>query len=141
MDGVLPADLGDRVTGVEQGPEGVAVLTGSGRFVRMFGTARATQFGYSLWEFQVFGPGTAMNHSGITGNCASCHETGKTWYGVTMVDRPTKAQDANHPTTGDCSTCHASTTSFVVDTSGGKPPNHIPTSQSCSLCHADSGGM
>jgi F5/8 type C domain/Putative Ig domain len=27
---------------------------GSGRFIRMFGTARGTQFGYSLWEFQVF---------------------------------------------------------------------------------------
>jgi hypothetical protein len=30
-------------------------VTGTGRFVRMNGTARATQFGYSLWEFQVFG--------------------------------------------------------------------------------------
>ena len=30
-------------------------LTGSGRFVRMNGTARATTFGYSLFEFQVIG--------------------------------------------------------------------------------------
>jgi len=30
-------------------------VTGSGRFVRMYGTVRATQWGYSLWEFQVFG--------------------------------------------------------------------------------------
>ena len=30
-------------------------VSGSGRFVRMLGTTRATQFGYSLWEFQVFG--------------------------------------------------------------------------------------
>ena len=30
-------------------------VTGSGRYVRMLGTARATQYGYSLWEFQVFG--------------------------------------------------------------------------------------
>jgi beta-glucosidase len=30
-------------------------LTGSGRYVRMYGTAWATQYGYSLWEFQVFG--------------------------------------------------------------------------------------
>jgi hypothetical protein len=28
--------------------------TGSGRYIRMYGTARATQYGYSLWEFQVF---------------------------------------------------------------------------------------
>ncbi|ACU72977.1 coagulation factor 5/8 type domain protein [Catenulispora acidiphila DSM 44928] len=30
-------------------------VSGSGRYVRMNGTARATQYGYSLWEFQVFG--------------------------------------------------------------------------------------
>jgi hypothetical protein len=30
-------------------------ITGTGRYVRMNGTARATQYGYSLWEFQVFG--------------------------------------------------------------------------------------
>jgi F5/8 type C domain-containing protein len=30
-------------------------VTGTGRYVRMNGTARATQYGYSLFEFQVFG--------------------------------------------------------------------------------------
>src|SRR5688572_23037713 len=30
-------------------------LSGSGRYVRMNGTARATQYGYSLWEYQVYG--------------------------------------------------------------------------------------
>src|SRR5512140_1914964 len=30
-------------------------ITGSGRYVRMNGTVRATQYGYSLWEFQVYG--------------------------------------------------------------------------------------
>jgi hypothetical protein len=30
-------------------------VTGSGRYVRMYGTKRATGYGYSLWEFQVFG--------------------------------------------------------------------------------------
>jgi hypothetical protein len=30
-------------------------VSGTGRFVRMNGTQRATQFGYSLFEFQVFG--------------------------------------------------------------------------------------
>jgi hypothetical protein len=30
-------------------------ITGSGRYVRMNGTARATGYGYSLWEFQVYG--------------------------------------------------------------------------------------
>ncbi|MFI6740642.1 discoidin domain-containing protein [Nonomuraea sp. NPDC050451] len=30
-------------------------VTGSGRYVRMYGTARGTAYGYSLWEFQVYG--------------------------------------------------------------------------------------
>ena len=39
------------------GTGGVQNLTvsGSGRYVRMYGTARGTGYGYSLWEFQVFG--------------------------------------------------------------------------------------
>jgi beta-glucanase (GH16 family) len=32
-------------------------ISGSGRYVRMYGTTRATQYGYSLWEFQVYGSG------------------------------------------------------------------------------------
>ena len=30
-------------------------VSGNGRYVRMYGTARATQYGYSIFEFQVFG--------------------------------------------------------------------------------------
>jgi hypothetical protein len=39
------------------GTGGVQTLnvSGSGRYVRMYGTQRATQYGYSLWEFQVYG--------------------------------------------------------------------------------------
>jgi Carbohydrate binding module (family 6)/F5/8 type C domain/Ricin-type beta-trefoil lectin domain/Putative Ig domain len=29
-------------------------VTGTGRYIRVYGTARATQYGYSLWEFQVY---------------------------------------------------------------------------------------
>jgi hypothetical protein len=38
-------------------------ITGTGRYVRMHGTARATQYGYSLWEFQVYGT------AGTGGSC------------------------------------------------------------------------
>ena len=39
------------------GPGGDQTLniSGTGRYVRMYGTARDTQYGYSLWEFQVYG--------------------------------------------------------------------------------------
>ncbi|WP_209439596.1 glycoside hydrolase family 64 protein, partial [Kitasatospora phosalacinea] len=38
-------------------------VTGTGRYVRMYGTARTTQYGYSLWEFQVFTTGSANSPS------------------------------------------------------------------------------
>ena len=40
------------------GPGGNETLsaTGSGRYIRMNGTARNTGYGYSLWEFAVYGP-------------------------------------------------------------------------------------
>ncbi len=39
----------------------VLSVTGSGRYVRMVGTARGTGFGYSLYEFQVFGFPSSCN--------------------------------------------------------------------------------
>jgi beta-glucanase (GH16 family) len=70
------------------GTGGTQTLTvsGTGRYVRMYGTQRATQYGYSLWEFQVYGtggstggdkllsygkPGTAST-SQSDGNCWEC---------------------------------------------------------------------
>ncbi|MGH6655996.1 MAG: discoidin domain-containing protein, partial [Actinocrinis sp.] len=49
-------------------------VTGSGRYVRMYGTARATQWGYSLWEFQVYGTiggagPTPSTSASPTGSC------------------------------------------------------------------------
>jgi hypothetical protein len=36
------------------GTEYLTGLSGTGRSVRMYGTVRGTQWGYSLWEFQIF---------------------------------------------------------------------------------------
>ena len=53
------------------GAGGTQTLTvsGTGRFIRMLGTARATQFGYSLFEFAVFttGGGTTLPGGGPLG--------------------------------------------------------------------------
>jgi hypothetical protein len=35
------------------GTQHLTGLSGTGRYIRMYGTARATQYGYSLWEFGV----------------------------------------------------------------------------------------
>jgi beta-glucanase (GH16 family) len=41
-------------------------VSGTGRYVRLNLTARATQYGYSLWEFQVFGTGTGTEPTPTT---------------------------------------------------------------------------
>jgi len=41
-------------------------LTGTGRYVRMNGTARATAYGYSLFEFQVFGTPASTQTLSVT---------------------------------------------------------------------------
>ncbi len=88
---------------------------------------------HAATAFTTFG-GTAMNHAPVAGtSCATCHEAGKSYFGVTIVVRPSPTQDANHPRTGDCGTCHT-TTSFAV--ASALPTNHIPTTQACALCHA-----
>jgi len=86
---------------------------------------------HSTTNFMTFA-GTAMNHTAVAGMpCVTCHEAGRSFVGVTVTTRPPPP----HPATGDCSTCHSSTSTF-----GGLselPPKHIPTSQACSQCHTN----
>jgi hypothetical protein len=96
-------------------------------------------------------------HSGVTGGCSTCHDTNAVWMGMSVYPitpstltagaqykgfqtRPVagastyRVADAGHPTTGECSLCHTSTTAFVgVNT----PSNHIPyaATASCIACH------
>jgi hypothetical protein len=78
------------------GAGGVETLNvnGTGRYIRMYGTARGTAYGYSLWEFQVFGTPSntttnlALNktatsssneNAGTTANLAVDGNTGTRW--------------------------------------------------------------
>ncbi|HEY0932391.1 MAG TPA: discoidin domain-containing protein [Trebonia sp.] len=47
-------------------------VTGTGRYVRVYGTARATQYGYSLWEFQVNTTGSGGG-GGTGGSCGTAN--------------------------------------------------------------------
>src|SRR6266571_2505740 len=65
------------------GTGGVQTLTvsGTGRYVRVYGTARATPYGYSLWEFQVYGTlgstcGTANAAQGRPATASSVENAG-----------------------------------------------------------------
>ncbi|MBU2662609.1 discoidin domain-containing protein [Actinoplanes bogorensis] len=43
------------------GLKDVINATGTGRYVRMYGTVRSSAYGYSLWEFSIYGTGGAPN--------------------------------------------------------------------------------
>jgi beta-glucosidase len=60
------------VTNGADGTQTVPV-TATGRYVRMDGLTRNTQYGYSIWEFQVFGGSAPTSCS--TGNSAQGHPT------------------------------------------------------------------
>jgi hypothetical protein len=50
------------------GVDDLTGLSGSGRYIRMYGTVRATQYGYSLWEFEVYADtGSPTNTPTATG--------------------------------------------------------------------------
>ncbi|MFF7092177.1 discoidin domain-containing protein [Streptomyces rubradiris] len=67
-DGTTWTDL-KSVTGSDGGAD-VLDVSGRGRYVRMLGVHRATPYGYSLWEFRVFG-GTDTGQAGCdSGNAA-----------------------------------------------------------------------
>ncbi|MGW4277482.1 discoidin domain-containing protein [Streptomyces seoulensis] len=68
-DGSAWTDL-KSVTGGDGGTDSLDV-SGQGRYVRMYGVHRATQYGYSLWEFQVFGTAGGDTGGGSTGSCDS----------------------------------------------------------------------
>jgi beta-glucosidase len=79
------------------GTGGVQTLavTGTGRYVRMYGTARATAYGYSLWEFQVFGTAGGTTPPPTTpppsGGCGTVDAA---------LNRPATASSAENADTG-----------------------------------------
>ncbi|CAL9321306.1 discoidin domain-containing protein [Streptomyces sp. SudanB66_2053] len=92
------------VIGGDGGTDELAV-TGSGRYVRMLGTERSGGYGYSLWEFQVYGStdGTppATGAVEVTGSQGNWQLTvggqpytvkGLTW-GPAIADAPTYLPD------------------------------------------------
>lgn len=59
------------------GMDDITGLNASGRYVRMNGTARGTAWGWSLWEFEIYGTGGAPNPTPVTPPTATPH--GSNW--------------------------------------------------------------
>ena len=51
-------------------------LSGSGRYIRMYGTVRATQYGYSIYEFQVYAAASTGNTVAVTNPGAQTSKVG-----------------------------------------------------------------
>ncbi|MDX2561976.1 glycosyl hydrolase family 8 [Streptomyces sp. TX20-6-3] len=63
-DGTTWSDVYSTTTG--DGATDDLTVSGSGRYVRMYGTGRGTAYGYSLWEFEVYGAPTGTGGGGGT---------------------------------------------------------------------------
>ncbi|WP_093515302.1 discoidin domain-containing protein [Stigmatella erecta] len=72
------------------GTDDLTGLSGVGRYVRMRGVKRFTTFGYSFWEFQVYGVGTEQ--TSVSGLAAGAH----TWR-VRAVDGANNSTLSNGP--------------------------------------------
>ena len=106
--------------------------------------------------FQLPTPTASMIHTGVLGNCSSCHETNYDWLGMNLSfyantsiapfkgfqTRPQSSAgnhfvaDSSHPNTGDCSQCHGGFANFNGPSA---PAIHIPYAPGvqCSACHGD----
>src|SRR6516165_2465909 len=129
-------------------PIGTLDCNGSG----CHSTANVNPGGFKLGNASINTPTlTAAGHTTIGGTggvsgCQTCHQSAQFMGMVASTNttsgdsRPNSTLDGNHPTSGDCSSCHTTTPTFASDiTGGGKPANHIPTSAPCAQCHTTAG--
>jgi beta-glucanase (GH16 family) len=61
-------------------------LSGTGRYVRMYGTARGTTYGYSLYELEVYGTATTIGGSTGSTACTGTVATGDYSYEVSTTN-------------------------------------------------------
>ncbi|BFO18799.1 hypothetical protein SHKM778_51870 [Streptomyces sp. KM77-8] len=116
------------VTGSDGGVDTVDV-SGQARYVRMQGLDRATEWGYSLWEFQVFGTngsgpagcGTANAAQGRPASASSTENAGTPPPPRSTVT-PAPAGRARPPTRSGCASTWAPYASCAGWTSTGRPP-------------------
>jgi hypothetical protein len=57
------------------GTEDLTGLSGSGRYIRMYGTARATAYGYSIWEFLVYAGTSSPTNTATATNSPTATKT------------------------------------------------------------------
>jgi RHS repeat-associated protein len=71
------------------GIDAITFTATAARFVRMYGTARATTYGYSLWEFEVYGTPIVVNNLAINKTVVVSSSQSTTYAGANAVDGST----------------------------------------------------
>jgi hypothetical protein len=100
-------------------------LSGSGRYVRMYGTVRGTQWGYSLWEFEVYGSssgppsGQAMPVGDVTSG-------GHTWKQIATEDFTKDAALGSWNDTGTLTSCPPNRAAVYYTGATGTPWTAYP---------------
>jgi endoglucanase Acf2/fibronectin type 3 domain-containing protein len=72
---LLPSITGNTTSGWHDYPG----LTGSGQYVRVYGTARDTQYGYSLFDFNVYGTAVPSAPAALSATVVYAYEVDLSW--------------------------------------------------------------
>src|SRR6185436_19775162 len=88
------------------GVDDLTGLSGSGRYVRMNGTVRGTAYGYSLWEFEIYGSSGSTNTPTNT-SIAPTNTPTNTPIGPTNTATNTSVAPSNTPTNTPVAGCGA----------------------------------
>ena len=111
-------------------------VTGTGRYIRMYGTARATQYGYSLWEFSVYGTGGSSGGGGTCGTTnlalnktatASSTENAVPRRPTRWTATPAPAGPAPSPTRNGSRSTSARPRPSARSSCNGRPPTPPPS--------------
>ena len=147
--------------GITRGCEGCHVsqfFPADPNLVKATGHLPTNQDCYLCHTTTAFTP-SVFDHSGISGNCASCHDGSPAFVALGALGETDTPVHQN--TNGDCSVCH-NTTSFAgafidhsspevlnascdschngVDATGkDAKPDHVVTNEDCDVCHVPGG--
>jgi hypothetical protein len=80
------------------GTDDLTGLSGTGRFLRIYGTARATQWGYSLWEIEAYGSGSTPTSTPTPPSGGTNVAAGKPVSGSTTLSNPGRVTDGDKNT-------------------------------------------
>jgi hypothetical protein len=80
------------------GVDDLTGLNGTGRYLRVYGTARATQWGYSLWEIEAYGSGSTPTSTPTPPSGGANVAAGKPVSGSTTLSNPARVTDGDKNT-------------------------------------------